>query len=71
VSDDELYKIVGNNIRSLRLQKGISQSKLGCMCEFEKSTISRLETRRTNPTLSTLRKIADALDVSICSLLES
>jgi transcriptional regulator with XRE-family HTH domain len=65
---NNIYKIVGINIRAIRMQKGISQSELGFACEFEKSTISRIEAGRTNPTLQTLKKIADALEVTVCEL---
>jgi putative transcriptional regulator len=71
VPNDDVYKIVGVNIRNIRLQKGISQSELGFACETEKSTISRIEAGRTNPTLYTLKKIADALEVSISDLVKN
>jgi transcriptional regulator with XRE-family HTH domain len=54
---------VGKQIQKLRELKGISQQDLAAKCNFEKSNMSRLEAGRVNPTLSTLEKVANALDV--------
>lgn len=59
---------VGNQIQKLRELKGISQQDLAAKCNFEKSNMSRLEAGRVNPTLSTLEKIANALDVTFIEL---
>lgn len=59
---------VGKQIQKLRELKGISQQDLAAKCNFEKSNMSRLEAGRVNPTLSTLEKIANALDVPFIEL---
>jgi len=59
---------VGKQIQKLREQKGISQQDLAAKCNFEKSNMSRLEAGRVNPTLSTLEKVANALDVTLVEL---
>ena len=66
--DHSLQINVGKQIQKLRESKGLSQQDLAAKCNFEKSTMSRLETGRVNPTLSTLEKVAKALDVSIVEL---
>jgi transcriptional regulator with XRE-family HTH domain len=45
--------------------KKISQFKLMQMCSMQKASISRLEDRQSNPTLFTIHKIAEALEVPI------
>jgi ribosome-binding protein aMBF1 (putative translation factor) len=65
MSENSLQIIVGKNIQKIRESKGISQQELAAKCNFEKSNMSRLEAGRVNPTLSTLEKVAKALDVSL------
>ena len=68
MSDNSLQINVGKHIQKLRELKGISQQDLAAKCNFEKSNMSRLESGRVNPTLSTLGKVADALDVTLAEL---
>lgn len=59
---------VGKQIQKLRELKGLSQQDLAAKCNFEKSNMSRLEAGRVNPTLSTLEKVANALDITLAEL---
>lgn len=59
---------VGKQIKKLRDLKGISQQDLAAKCNFEKSNLSRLEAGKVNPTLSTLEKVASALEINIIEL---
>ena len=56
---------IGQNIRKIRENKNISQQDLAAVCNFEKSNMSRIEAGRTNPTIGTLLKICDALNVKL------
>jgi transcriptional regulator with XRE-family HTH domain len=67
---EQIQKIVGNRIRSLRESKGVSQQVLAAICNFEKGNMSRIEAGRTNPTLSTLYKISQALEIKITDLVD-
>lgn len=67
---EELQVIIGNRIKLLRESKGISQQILAAKCNFEKGNMSRLEAGRTNPTITTLYKISQALEVKITDLLD-
>jgi len=66
----QLQQKIGNRIRELRESKGISQQNLAAICNFEKANLSRIEAGRTNPTVSTLYKISQALEVSIAELVD-
>lgn len=68
MSDNSLQINVGKNIQKLRELKGISQQDLAAKCNFEKSNMSRLESGGVNPTLSTLEKVANALDITLAEL---
>lgn len=65
-----LQQKIGNRIRELRESKGISQQNLAAICNFEKANLSRIEAGRTNPTISTLYKISQALEITISELVD-
>jgi transcriptional regulator with XRE-family HTH domain len=60
----------GANLRSLRLEKGISQQQLGKLAEINHDTIYRIETARRMPRLGTCLRLAGALGVQPADLLE-
>ena len=66
----EIFKQVGRNIQQIRLGKGLSQVDLVGRIEgnIDTTNISRIEQGRTNPTLLTLYRIAQALEVSLSDL---
>ena len=65
---EELQLSIGKRIRELREQKGLTQQQVADACDFEKSNMSRLEAGGTNPTLYTLKKIADFLELTLNDL---
>ncbi|MCT3949062.1 helix-turn-helix domain-containing protein [Elizabethkingia anophelis] len=66
----EILIQVGKRIKDLRIQKGISQVDLVGRMDgnIDPTNISRIEAGRTNPTLLTLQRIANALEVNISEL---
>lgn len=57
------------NIKNIRLRKGISIYKLSQLSGISRINIRNLENNKTfNPTLKTLEKIANALNVNIKDL---
>ena len=68
--DKNLLKAVGTKIKQIRAEKQMSQNKLADLCNFEKASMSRIESGQTNTTLLTLRKISTALDIHISELLK-
>ena len=58
-----LEHTVIDNIRRLRKEKGISQEKLAEYCNTSTSYIGLMEGYRNVPKLSTIEKIAQALNV--------
>lgn len=66
--DYTLHKKVGKRIQQIRGEKNISQQQLAANCDFEKSSMSRLEAGNVNGTLSTYQKVAEGLGVEIIEL---
>jgi transcriptional regulator with XRE-family HTH domain len=58
-----LEKLVIDNIRRIRREKGISQQGLAEACNTATSYIGHIETYKSVPKLSTIQRIADALGV--------
>lgn len=68
----EILKKVGKRIKEVRESKGLSQVELvGKMQgEIDPTNISRIESGRTNPTIYTLYRLAEALEVKVIELVE-
>lgn len=60
---------LGQNLRRFRLDRGLSQLDLAKMLKVDKSYISNIENAKSNPTLSTIERLANLLKVSISELL--
>lgn len=61
--------IFGKNLNEIRIEKGISQKKLGKDLGFCNQTISFWELGQREPDLDSLIKIANYFDISIDCLL--
>ena len=59
---------VGENIKRMRIEKGMTQKELGKMCNIAESAIRRYELGGANPKFETIQKIAAALSVDPFSL---
>ena len=59
---------IGSRIKSLRIKNNLTQKQLGELCGMADSAIRRYESDRGNPTDKTLRRIAEALNVSTAYL---
>ena len=70
LNDKEIIILVGKNIRKIRKEKGITQEQLAFDCNFEKSTISRIEAGRANLTLKTMVKLSQSLGVELTDLVD-
>jgi len=68
----ELLKIVGKRIKEIRESKGMAQVDLAVKMEgcIDTTNISRIEAGRTNPTVYTLFRISQALEVSMSDLVK-
>ena len=62
-------KILSDNIKALRLRKGLAQERLALNAGIDRTLVSKIERGLGNPTLSILIKLSAQLDVHICELL--
>jgi transcriptional regulator with XRE-family HTH domain len=60
----DMRQLVGRNVKRIRSEKGLSQEAFSEKSGFSQQYISGLENGKRNPTIITLRELADALGVS-------
>jgi len=56
---------IGDNIRALRQQRGLSLAGMAERSGFSKGFLSKIENGHAQPPIATLMKLADALDVEL------
>ena len=57
-------------LKRLRTEKGLSQARLAARAELDPSTVNQIERGARDASPGTLRKLADALEVSLYELME-
>ncbi len=64
-----LFKF-GNNVQHIRKERGLSQEKLAELADVHRTYIGMIERAEKNITLLNIEKIANALNVTIDTLLK-
>ena len=63
------YELAGSLI-ALRIERGLTQQEVALKMNTTQSVISRLESGSANPSLATLKRLADALGARVVFRLE-
>jgi transcriptional regulator with XRE-family HTH domain len=66
----EESKKLGQNLKKIRTEKGITQAEIAKKLGVDRSFVSNLENAKTNPTLATITNLAQALGVTANELLK-
>jgi transcriptional regulator with XRE-family HTH domain len=66
--NEKFLKEFGKNLQKLREAKSLSTRQFAYEAEISHSSVGRLEAGLSNPTLTTLIKIAEALEVDLNTL---
>ncbi len=68
--DDEgtLGQVIANHVRSRRLEIGLNVGQLAERTGISKGMLSKIENAQTSPSLTTLERLAAALDMPVTSL---
>ncbi len=56
---------IGNRIKEIRSEKGISQEKLALKAELDRTYVAGVENGKRNPSIKSLEKIINALDTNL------
>ena len=60
---------IGDRLRDLRVRRALTQEELAGKSDVGTNTVARLERNESEPHMSTLRKLARALDVDPAELI--
>jgi len=66
----ELLKRFGLQLKKIREARGLTAAELGRRTFIDKPHITRLEKGGTNPTLTTIIKLAEALEIDLSDFFE-
>ncbi len=66
----EISEKFGQTLKRIRTKKKMSQGDIARALEVHRAYISGIESGKRNPTLATIKKLADALKVSADELLK-
>lgn len=67
-SKPDIKIVLGQQIRKLRVEAGMSQQALSEKCDIFRTYVSRVESGEANPTVTVLAAIAAGLNVDIRDL---
>lgn len=62
---------LGDCIKKIREAKGLSQKQVAASCKMDTGNYSRIETGKTDPSFSSVQKIAKALGVQLGDLFKA
>lgn len=69
ISIEQVRSDLARNVKALRQSKGLAQERLALEAGIDRTMLSKIEREVTNPSLETLLKLANYLDVNISELL--
>jgi transcriptional regulator with XRE-family HTH domain len=67
----EFEKILGEELRKIRVEKGLSQEALGFESDYHRTYISQIERGEKNVSFVAIFKIANALDIKLSELIRN
>ncbi len=67
---DEIQMVIAKNFATLRKQRGLSLDKVSELTGVSKAMLAQIEKAKSNPSVSTLWKIANGLNVSFSSFMK-
>jgi len=70
MNNDNVRKILADNVRLLRTKRRFSQEAIADMANIGQNQVSEIENEHSNTSLDTLIKIANAFDVDIVQIVK-
>lgn len=70
MSNDDISVKFANRLKQLREEKNLSQEQLALLCGLDRTYIGRIERLERKPSLVTVEKIANGLNIHILELLK-
>lgn len=60
----DLVQLLGQNVRRLRVERGLSQEELAFRAGMKRSYLSDMERGTRNPSVRALGRVAEALEIA-------
>ena len=67
---ESLRTDLARNLRSIRIKRGYAQERLGLDAGVDRTVVSKIERAAANPSLQTLLKLSNVLDVPIADFFQ-
>ncbi len=67
---ESLRTDLARNLRSIRINRGYAQERLGLDAGVDRTVVSKIERAAANPSLQTLLKLSNVLDVPIADFFQ-
>ncbi len=68
-NDHKILVLFGHNLKKRRMAKGLSLRQFAALADIDHAMIDRYERGITNPSLTTIAKLAEALEIEPAELL--
>jgi transcriptional regulator with XRE-family HTH domain len=68
-NDHKILIAFGNNLKRHRKAKGYSLRQFAALADIDHAMVDRYERGVTNPSLTTIAKLAEALEIDSCDLI--
>lgn len=62
---EEIRRTVALNLKKFRSERGIAQEKLALIAGVDRTMVSKIERQLTNPSIETLLKLANVLNIRL------
>jgi DNA-binding XRE family transcriptional regulator len=69
ITIEEIRSTIALNLKKFRSERGIAQEKLALIAGVDRTMVSKIERQLTNPSIETLLKLANVLNVRVGDLL--
>lgn len=70
MTDEKYLEQLGQQIAKMRKEKGYTQLEFAEKLDMNRSALAKIEIGRVSPQITTLKRIAEGLDLSISSFLD-
>ncbi len=67
----EFATLIGDHLRKVRQAKGISQEQLALNCGYYRTYVNKIETGNYSPSLHTIWRLADGLDMNLSQFFQN
>ena len=68
-SIEEVREDIARNLKAYRMMRGLTQEALALEADVDRTMVSKIERGVTNPSIATLLKLANRLEIRLSDLL--